>query len=79
MAIKMGRPSIFTPKDGDQTIRAIALTTVGQRLFNAARGRLRTLAKWTGHVSDADTIEYLVRGEQATKDFLAKKNNAAKG
>lgn len=44
--------------------------------FEAARKRLGKLAKWKGPVSDADTIEYLARGEYETVKYLAQKAKA---
>lgn len=70
---RTGRPSIFTPKDGNQSYRILSLTKVGQRLFEQARAKLKRLAQWGGSVSDADTVEFLVRGEDGTKKFLDKK------
>ena len=65
---------MFTPKDGGVPIQAIALTTVGTRKFEAARAMLARLAKWeAAKVSDADTIEFLLRGVEASKSYLAAK------
>lgn len=66
-----GRPSIFAPKDGGIPINALALTQVGTRKFEAARHQLARLAKWEpSKVSDGDTIEFLLRGVEATKAYL---------
>lgn len=75
---RTGRPSIFTPKDGERSYHILSLTTLGARLFELARGKLKRIAQWPGAVSDADTIEFLLRGEPATRAYLAKKNAAAK-
>lgn len=71
---KGGRPSIFSPKD-DPTPppRISALTKEGRRLLEAARKKLAKLAAWNGVVSDADLVEYLVRGDSETAAYLAKK------
>lgn len=69
----MGRPSIFSPKDGNQAYRILALTKQGQRMFEDARKALKRLAKWPGRVSDADTVEFLLRGVEATKAYLRSK------
>lgn len=73
MKTKMGRPSIFSPKDGTQAYRILALTKQGQRMFEDARLALKRLARWKGTVSDADTVEFLLRGVEATKAYLAAK------
>lgn len=57
----MGRPSIYSPKDGDRSYRILSLTKAGQRAFEAARAQLKKLKKWPGKVSDADTVEFLLR------------------
>lgn len=68
-----GRPSIFSPKNG-MGVRVQALTQWGSAEFEAARVRLAGIAKWEPtRVSDADTVEYLLRGERATKTYLAAK------
>lgn len=73
MTTKTGRPSIFGPKDDPQTVRAIGLTKRGRQLFEQARARLKKLAKWPGTVSDSDTIEALVRGDEETASCVRKK------
>lgn len=73
----MGRPSIFSPKNGKQAYHILALTREGQRMFEDARKRLKTLARelidWKGKVSDADTVEFMLRGEAATVAYLKAK------
>lgn len=56
-----GRPSIYGPKNGTRSYRALALTRDGQRMFEAWRRQVKALNRWPGAVSDADVIEYLVR------------------
>lgn len=82
----MPRQSIFTEpgelKDKtDKTlwVRGI-LTTTGMARFEAARKRLDQLYRRIfGHVaseqgmSDADTVEYLARGERASEQYLRKR------
>lgn len=68
-----GRPSIFGPKDIGYNVRVSHMTARGRQLFEKARTKLKVLAGWPGVVSDADTIEMLVRGEDETKTYLAKK------
>lgn len=73
MKTKLGRPSLFTPKDGGKAHHILALTAEGEQLFDDARARLKALAKWPGNVSDADVVEMLVRGEKATRAYLKAK------
>lgn len=77
MVKQAGRPSIFSPKNGDQTYRILALTRDGQRMFEQARKRLKALAwqwcRWRGKVGDADTVEFILRGEVATVEYLKAK------
>lgn len=68
-----GRPSIFIPKDGGVPIRALALTAWGTKEFERQRQRLKALAKWPGEPSDADVIEYLLRGEVRAKIYFEAK------
>jgi hypothetical protein len=72
----VGRPTIFTPKDRhdpDLKIRA-EVTVEGKRLFGLARLRLANLAGWpVDRISAADTIEYLVRGDEETRRYIAVK------
>lgn len=67
-----GRPSIFGSKDGGERIQGV-LTPVGSVRFNQARQRLAKIAGWEPEdVSDADTAEFLARGEAATIKLLRK-------
>lgn len=66
-----GRASIFRDKKGGSRVQGI-MTPVGSKRFEQARRRLGKLAdRETEHVSDADTIEYLARGESETVKYLA--------
>ena len=65
-----GRPSIFSPKDGGQRYEILALTKRGQQLFEQARAKLQKLTGWTGKVSNADTLEMVVRGEEEGMRYL---------
>lgn len=72
-----GRPTIFTPKTG-APVRAQALTIAGSKRFEAHRRRLAKLAGWEVEaVSDADTVEFMARGEQDTIDYLKAKRAEA--
>jgi hypothetical protein len=65
---KMGRPSIF--QDKTERIQG-AVTKIGRRRLNDARGELAIIAGWTAtDVSDADAIEYLARGKEETIAYL---------
>lgn len=66
----MGRASIFRDKKGGSRVQGV-MTPIGSRAFEQARQRLGKLASVEKEkVSDADTIEYLARGETATKKYL---------
>jgi hypothetical protein len=68
MAKRMGRRAIF---DFPKTRRLQGVISGGAAIaFTAARRRLKKLAKWKGKVSDADTIEFLARGEAWTVMYL---------
>jgi hypothetical protein len=71
---KMGRPNIFGRQTGDRLQGK--MTKIGSIKFEAARKRLSVIAKWEGAVSDADTIEFLARGEVETRKFLECKKNS---
>lgn len=72
-----GRPAIFTPKDGEP-VRAQALTIAGSKKFEAHRRRLAKLAGLeTTQVSDADTVEFMARGERETVKYLEAKRAAS--
>lgn len=70
MKQKMGRPTIFP---GAKCMRVQALITkVGKQKFEAGRRRLAVMAKLKpDQVSDAAVVEYLARGEDATRALLA--------
>lgn len=70
-ARRVGRPSVFAGKmAGGDRVQGV-LTPAGSKAFEAARGRLaRMTAREPEQVSDADTIEYLARGEIATRKHL---------
>lgn len=72
MKTQMGRPSIFAGKQPQPLIRA-TVTKEGRQRFELARAALKKLAKWPGAVSDADTVEFLLRGPEATKAYLTRK------
>jgi hypothetical protein len=66
-----GRLSIFD-KDG-RKVQGI-LSLAGSQAFERARGQLAKIAGWEGRtVSDADTIEFLARGEGNTRKYLKTK------
>jgi len=66
----MGRRSIFRDKIKDSKYRVQGLLTkVGSAEFEAARRRLAKLAD-CDTASDADTIEYLARGEPNTRAYI---------
>lgn len=65
----MGHPAIFPGKTGDRVQGG--LTPIGSTKFEQARRRLARLAGWEFEsVSDADVIEFLARGDEATTKFL---------
>ena len=66
------RRSIFRGKVKDKRHRVQGiLTPDGLRLFMAARVRVALLSERpASHVSDADTIEYLARGHDATRRYI---------
>jgi hypothetical protein len=66
-----GRPTIFGSKRGGQRIQG-TLTRDGARLFEGARRTLRRLAGVRAP-SDADTVEFLARGPEATREYLERK------
>ena len=66
-----GRVSIFE-KNGPKVQGIISLE--GARRFELARTRLAQLAGWQERtVSDADTIEFLARGEHNAVAYLKQK------
>ena len=65
-----GQVSIFRNKSGGDRVQG-HITPAGSARFEAARSRLAKLAgRDREHVSDADVIEYLARGEAATRAYL---------
>lgn len=70
---RQGPQGMFGDRIGGARVQA-ELTKVGAALFERKRRQLATLAKrlrgWTFPVSDAATIEYLVRGELPTQHYL---------
>jgi hypothetical protein len=66
----MGRRSIFRGKEGGVRVQAI-ITKIGGQKFERARKRLAELAGWASKdVSDADTVEFLARGEAETMAYI---------
>lgn len=66
-----GRASLFRGKQGGMRVQG-NLTKIGGQCFEQARGRLKKLYRSVigtnpKTVSDADTIEYLARGEDDTR------------
>lgn len=64
-------PSVFAPKNKKHHITVAGMTDAGARAFERARQRLQKLSK-VSRVSDADTVEYLARGEEETRKLLGK-------
>lgn len=61
-----GRPSIFRNKTGGSRVQGV-ITARGSVRFEQARRRLAKLAsREIEHISDADVIEYLARGDSET-------------
>lgn len=74
---KMGRPSIFRGKQGGRYVQAI-ITKTGGVEFERARLRLsqlvlRVKGVTPASISDADTVEYLARGDDNTRAYLEAK------
>jgi len=66
-----GRASIFRNKDRKFRVQAI-MSKDGYTAFNVARRKLAALVGWkVAKVSDADVIEYLARGEEATRIYVS--------
>lgn len=66
-----GTSAIFKDKQGGDRIQG-TITKVGSQRFEAARRRLARLAnREVERTSDADTVEYLARGEAATIAYLS--------
>jgi len=69
----MGRASIFRNKKGGDRVNGV-LTARGSVRFELHRRQLaRLVALDPEQVSDADVIEYMVRGEKETRAYLAEK------
>ncbi len=67
----MARLAIFQRKVGGLKVN-VYVSRLGAEGFEAARARLATLAKWpVESVGNADVVEFLSRGEKATKAHLA--------
>lgn len=74
-----GRPSIFGPRDGEPV--HLRLTKFSTKRLQSAYRDLATLATsldpsrtWEPEqISDADAIEFLMRGVENTTEFLKKK------
>jgi len=66
----MGRPTLFGERAGGRRVQGI-LTKTGTARFDEARERLARLSGWeAAALSDANVIEYLARGEEATRKAL---------
>lgn len=73
-----GRASIFREKIGGDRVQGL-ITPIGSVRFEHARIRLAKLAtREREHVSDADVIEYLARGEENTRVYLIDQGEADK-
>lgn len=78
----MSRVSIFEDtgdKDPSNRVQAV-ITRIGRQGFEQARKDLRTLhrsiiGQAPAVVSDADTIEFLVRGPKRSRVYLEKKRD----
>jgi hypothetical protein len=67
-----GRESVFRGKAGGGRVQG-NLTSAGLRAFERRRRRLaKLLDRSLAMTSDADVIEYLARGEQATIRYVAR-------
>jgi len=68
--VARGRPSIFRNKEGGARVHGV-LTPIGSRRFEQARLRLARLAvRDPEQISDADVVEFLARGDEATRRYL---------
>lgn len=67
---QMGRPCVFRNKTGGARVHGV-ITKIGATKFELARTRLARLAPHVKHPSDADVIEYLTIGEEATRVYIA--------
>lgn len=76
---RRGLPSIFFPKDGGRPVRVGSLTKAGARAFDLKRKQLAALVRWpVARVSDADTVEFLLRGPEATAAYLMERGYRVK-
>lgn len=68
----MSRPTIFGDKSTGTRKQGV-ITAKGETAFQAARKRLAKLVGWPeSRVSDGDVIEFMARGEAATRKWLDK-------
>lgn len=74
----MGRPSLFARDPKTKRRVQGFLSEAAARKFDAARERLRVIARHeTGQswdVSDAETLEFLCRGEKDTRRYLRERH-----
>jgi hypothetical protein len=69
-----GRPTVFGGKVRDSAHRFQGWLSVdGLALFQQARDKLASIAGLAAAPSDADTIEYLLRGRKGTEEYLREK------
>jgi len=81
--MRMGRPAVFRDKVKDVKHRVVGfLSSTGRTSFERERKRLGMMyQEITGReisISDADTIEYLARGSDATRLYLERQVAAGK-
>ncbi len=68
---RMGRPSVFAPKDPKHRYQGI-VTKLGAKQLEDARADLAALSGLKKkQVSDGDVFEFLARGRRATQEYLA--------
>lgn len=66
----MARPAIFRDKSAENDVHG-RLTNEGLRCFEVARKTLAAIVDWpVDRVSDGDVVEFLARGERATRKYL---------
>lgn len=67
----LGRSSIFRNKKGGDRVNGV-ITARGSVRFELHRKQLGLLvAREPEEISDADVVEYMARGEQETRGYLA--------
>lgn len=67
---RMGRPSLFGPKDVDARYQGL-MTTAGSKLFETEREWIaRTVGIAVKSVSDGDVFESLARGREKSERIL---------